>query len=89
MRPFVTGAAIRCREYSQPLQRVLTDFGAESSFGKAVERLKEHYGIEVPGGAVRQITEQHAAALLKQQQVLTELSKQGGLAQIIGEMDGA
>ena len=89
MRPFVAGAEIRCREYSQPLQRVLTDFGAESSFGKAVERLKEHYGIEVPSGAVREITEQHAEAMLKQQQVLRELSAQGGPSQIIGQMDGS
>jgi len=89
MRPFVEGAEIRCREYSQPLQRVLTDFGAEESFGKAVERLKEHYGIEVPGGAVRQITEQHAETMLYQQQLLTELPEQGSQSQIIGEMDGS
>ncbi|MGE0882410.1 MAG: hypothetical protein AB7P14_02595 [Blastocatellales bacterium] len=89
MRPFVEGAAIRCREYSQPLQRVLTDFGSEQSFGKAVERLKEHYGIEVPGGAVRKITEHHAEAMLKQQQVLKEMPAQGGHSQLIGEMDGS
>jgi hypothetical protein len=89
MRPFVEGAAIHCRAYSQALQRVLTDFGAEESFDKAVERLKEHYGIKVPGGAVREITEQHAEARLKQQPVLSELSEQAGQSQIIGEMDGS
>lgn len=89
MRPFVEGAEIRCREYSQPLQRVLTDFGAEESFGKAVERVKEHYGIEVPSGAVRKITEQHAEAMLKQQQVMRELPDPGGQSQLIGEMDGS
>jgi hypothetical protein len=89
MRPFVEGAEIRCREYSQPLQRVLTDFGAEESFGKAVERLKEHYGIEVPSGAVRQITEQHAEAMLDQQQELTDLPEQGRQPQLIGERDGS
>ncbi len=68
---------------------MLTDFGAESSFGRAVERLKEHYGIEVPGGAVRQITEQHAEAMLKQEPVLSKLSEQGGQSQMIGEMDGS
>ena len=67
----------------------MTDFGAESSFGKAVERVKEHYGIEVPSGAVRQITEHHAEAMLKQQQVFKELSGQGGQSQLIGEMDGS
>ena len=68
---------------------MLTDFGAESSFGKAVGRLKEHYGIQVPSGAVRQITEQHAEAMLCQQQVLSELPEQGCQAQLIGEMDGS
>ena len=68
---------------------MLTDFGAEASFGRAVEQLKEHYGIEVPSGAVRQITEQHAEAMLDQQQVLTELTEQGYPSQIIGEMDGS
>ena len=68
---------------------MLTDFGAESSFAQAVERLKEHDGIEVPTGAVRQITEHHAAAMLTQQQVLTELTEPGRQAQLIGEMDGS
>lgn len=80
---------IRCREYSQPLQRVLTDFGAESSFGKAARHLKEHYGIEVPGGAVRQITERHAEVMLGEQQVCRELSESGRQSQLIGEMDGS
>ncbi len=89
MRPFVVGADIHCRAYSQPLQRVLTDFGAEASFGRAVEQLREHYGIEVPSGAVRQFTEQHAEAMLGQQQVLTELCAQSSQARIIGELDGS
>jgi hypothetical protein len=84
----VAGAEVRCREYSQP-QRVLTDFGAEVSFGRAVEQLREHYGIEVPGGAVRQITEQHAEEMLDQQRVLRELPEQSRQAQLIGEMDGS
>lgn len=42
-----------CRRAGDSLSRVfvtsavvLTDFGAESSFGKAVERVKEHYRIQ-------------------------------------------
>jgi hypothetical protein len=89
IRPFVEGAGICCRAYSQPLQRVLTDFGAEESLGRAVERLQEHYGIQVPSGAVRLITQQHAEAMRKQQQALTALPAQGRQAQIIGELDGS
>lgn len=88
-RPFVEGAEVRCREYSPPLQRVLTDFGAESSFDRSVERLKEHYGIEVPSSAVRQITEGHAELMLAEQRVLTELPEPSRQSQLIGEMDGS
>jgi len=42
---------------------VLTDFGAESSFAQAVQRVKEHYGIEVPISAVREQTLRHGRAI--------------------------
>lgn len=45
--------------YSQRLQRVLVDFGAEHSFAKAAERVREHYSIEVPAEAIRQHTLRH------------------------------
>jgi hypothetical protein len=48
LRPFCERAQVRPRGYSRPLQRVLTDFGAESSFGRAAQRIKEHYAIELP-----------------------------------------
>jgi hypothetical protein len=41
------------------LQRVLVDFGAEHSFAKATERVREHYRIEVPVEAVRRYTLGH------------------------------
>jgi len=68
---------------------VLSDFGAEVSFARAVSKLREHYGIEVPSGAVRQITEHHAGKMLQEQKALTELSERGSEARIIGEMDGS
>jgi hypothetical protein len=37
----------------------MVDFGAEHSFGKAAERLQEHYGIAVSVEAIRQHTLQH------------------------------
>ena len=37
LRPFAVAAGVRSRDYSAPLQRVLVDFGAEESFGRAVE----------------------------------------------------
>jgi hypothetical protein len=43
-----------------PLQRVVTDFGADTSFAGAAAKIKEHYGIEVPVSSIGLITEGHA-----------------------------
>jgi len=59
-RPFCRTAGVSCRGYSQPLQRRLTDFGADMAFGQVPAKLQEHYGIEVPVSAVRTITEAQA-----------------------------
>jgi hypothetical protein len=45
------------------LQRVLVDFGAEHSFAKAAERVREHYSIAVPAEAIRQYTLQHGRGI--------------------------
>jgi hypothetical protein len=63
LRPFCREAQVKHRGYSLRLQRVLTDFGAEVSFGQAVRRVKEHYAIEVPVEAVRQHTLRHGKAI--------------------------
>ena len=46
-RPFITSAGITSHSYSTPLQRVITDFGADHAFGQVSKKLHEHYGIEV------------------------------------------
>jgi len=63
LRPFCSSAGVRNRGYSQRLQRVLVDFGAEHSFAKAAERVREHYSIEVPAEAIRQYTLQHGRSM--------------------------
>jgi hypothetical protein len=70
------------------LQRAVTDFGADVAFGKVPQKLREHYGIEVPLSAAQTITEQHAATM-KQQQVMLERMPRGGVEQLIGELDGS
>lgn len=60
MRPFCTKAQVEPEGYSHALQRALTDFGAEESFGRAAARVKEHYGIDIASSAIRRITYQHA-----------------------------
>jgi hypothetical protein len=41
----------------------MTEFGADESFEKAVGKLKEHYGVDVPVSAVREVTLQHGAQM--------------------------
>lgn len=91
IRPFADRAEVKCRGYSEPLQRVLADFGAEESFGQAVERVREHYGIEVPESAVRTHTQAHAAVMLAEQEKkrVVELGPEPGLELLITEMDGS
>jgi Uncharacterised protein family (UPF0236) len=63
LRPFCQSAEVQPRGYSRRLQRVLADFGAEASFARAAERVKEHYRIDVPGSAVRKQTLDHGRKL--------------------------
>ena len=51
------------RGYSQRLQRVVVDFGAEHSFGQAAQRVREHYGIDVSVEAIRQHTLRHGRTI--------------------------
>jgi hypothetical protein len=88
VRPFCESAGVSCRGYSLGLQRALSDFGADLAFGKVPQKLKEHYGIAVPVSAAQAITEQHAAAMKRQQAELQRLPR-GGVAQLIGELDGS
>ncbi len=63
VRPFCRWAQIQQNDYSLPLQRALTDFGADESFLAAARKVSEHYGIEVPLSGVRQQTLAHAKAM--------------------------
>ena len=89
MRPFAASAEVRCRGYSQALQRAITDFGADNPFAGAAKKLKEHYGIEVPIHAVRGITEEHGATILDGAKPQTEIPDRPGVAQLIVEIDGS
>lgn len=64
-RPFSERAGVHCRGYSLPLQRVITDFGADIPFGRIPQKLQEHHGIDVPVSSAQKITQTHAAQVLK------------------------
>jgi hypothetical protein len=64
-RPFSRNSAVKCRGCSLPLQRVITDFGADVSFSETINKIKEHYGIEVSSFAVQAVTKKHAKQIAK------------------------
>ena len=77
------------RGYSQPLQRRITDFGADVPFGKISFKLKEHYGIEVPASSAQSITEDHAHRIRERECLQTEIPERPGVDQIVAELDGS
>jgi hypothetical protein len=77
---------VRQRGYSRRLQRVLVDFGAESAFAPAAGRVREHYAIEVPVSAVRQLTIEHGKAIAA---VAQEVKPRPAAKTLITEMDGS
>lgn len=87
--PFTQAAEVECRDYSILLERAIVDFGADTSFGQAAEKFKEHYGISVSEKAVQIITKKHAKACYAMQEQDTDLPRKNTALCLIGEMDGA
>lgn len=99
LRPFKLSSGVNTRSYSMPLQRVMTDFGADSSFAGAIIKTKEHYGISIPISSERTITLRHANKMKQQlKQEVTQANKRSnkkalttrdGSAFIVSETDGS
>ena len=88
-RPFSAVAGVSCRCSSLPLQRVMTDFGADHAFGQVPAKLEEHYGIAMPVSTIQRTTEQHAAGIYAQE--VARVIEPGTAAGVIfiGELDGS
>jgi Uncharacterised protein family (UPF0236) len=65
----------------------MTDFGADLSFAKAVEKVGEHYGVEVNASAVRSVTEKHGLELEMGMEEEVRMPVQG-VRELVAEMDG-
>lgn len=85
-RPFSQSANLKPMAYSRRLQRALTDFGVEESFGRAVERVREHYGIEISPSTIRQYTLQHGRRVLEAVQQIQLPPAQTLITQIDGSL---
>jgi hypothetical protein len=78
---------VQCRSLSLGLQRAVVDFGADTSFSAAVEKVREHYGLEVSVSAVRALTEEHGAAMRLETEVAVKLPREG-VRELLTEIDG-
>jgi Uncharacterised protein family (UPF0236) len=67
----------------------MVDFGADDAFMPAANKLKEHYGIEVPVSAIRTKTEAHGEWIQKAAARQLELPDRPGVPQLIVELDGS
>jgi hypothetical protein len=59
-RPVQTELGLSHRQRSLAVERALTDFGAEESFGQAAKRFEEHYGWAIGRTNVLEVAERRA-----------------------------
>src|SRR5262245_5788740 len=89
VHPFLQAAQVTPRSCSLPLQRAMTDFGADHAFGQVPKKLQEHSGITLGASTVRKLTEGHGTRLREQQDHVTWPVTTPGCPQQIGELDGS
>jgi hypothetical protein len=89
IRPFAQSAKVSHRGCSRPLQRAVTDFGADQAFAQVMDKLVEHYGIILNESSIRRITESHAQKIFEAtNRSLAWPTQRGRSAVVIVEMDG-
>jgi len=69
------------------LRRAVVDFGADTSFAAAVEKVREHYGVAVSSSAVRVVTQEHGEVMCLEPEVSVRLPLEG-VTELIAEIDG-
>lgn len=87
-------AVIGCnhRQYSKRLERIITDFGCERSFAKAVASIQEHYGFTIPMSSACKITYKHTQRIASEQEkhVKTAMAVPPcGVDKLIAQADGS
>jgi hypothetical protein len=97
-RPVKDELALTHRKRSKAVERALTDFGAEESFGHAVERFEEHYGWSVGRTTALRVVEARAseaeryvAQRLDQARLAFDepVGMRPGLDRLLVELDGS
>ena len=67
----------------------MTDLGADEAFGRVPDKLKEHYGIEMPVSTIQRTTEQHAQRIYEEEAVREILPGTAAGVIFVGERDGS
>jgi len=97
-RPVKDQLGLTHRMRSKAVERALTDFGAEESFGHAVERFEEHYGWSVGRTTALRVVEaraseaeQYVAQRLDQARLAFDepVGRRPGLDRLLVELDGS
>ncbi len=72
-----------------PLQRRITDFGADTPFGQVNKKLQEYYGIKIPESGIRNTTLTHAAKIKDLQEEKRNDIVSDESENVISETDGS
>jgi len=62
------------------------DFGADESFCRACEKMREHYGIEIAESSIMWIAEGHAENMKENERLQTDIADEGGAVCVIAEL---
>lgn len=68
IRPFASSANASARGCSRPLQRVISDFGADLPWARVMDKMVEHYGLVIPESTIARVTLRHAKKMHGQSQ---------------------
>lgn len=79
---------MRHRGCSRPLQRAVTDFGADVAFAQVEDKLVEHYGILLAPSTIRRVTEVHAKKIFETTRIDVAWPGEPGCETVVVEMDG-
>jgi hypothetical protein len=97
-RPVKEQLGIEHGDRSVAVQRAMSDFGAEESFGQAARRFQEHYGWSIDRATVRREVEKTAVKAEKYVETrlweagwdyLQPLTTRPGIEQMLMELDGS
>jgi hypothetical protein len=87
IRPFSESAEVKCRGYSEALQRASTDFGADDALCQSGQAKRTLWDLRFAVSAICGFTEGHGAAKRSHDKQKSDGRDQAGVPVLIAEMD--